>query len=81
MFANDTIMTEVRSIILQVSKNSVLDTSVFVGNSNRVEEQIIIEKIERFYTHLNKILGFITHSRLMEASYSDYKRDSLLDLL
>ena len=43
-FVNETIMSEVRSIILQADKNSILTASVFIGNSNLVKEQISIEK-------------------------------------
>ena len=61
-FFNDTIMAEVRSIIRQAAKNSVLTASVFTGNSDIVEEPISIENCDRFFTHLNKTLGFITES-------------------
>ena len=42
---------------------------------------ISVENFEHFFTHLNKTLGIITNSRSMTASYLDYTRASLLDLL
>ena len=80
-FVDDTIMAEVRSFILQAYKNRFLTASIFIGNSNLVEEPISIENFERFFTHLNKTLGFITNSSSMTASYLDYNRASLLDIL
>ena len=62
-FVYDMIMVEVRYLISQAANNSILTASVFVGNSDLVEEPISIKKIERFLTHLNKKLGFITNSR------------------
>ena len=41
-FVNDTIMEEVRYIIIQAAENSVLTASVFFGNINIVEETISI---------------------------------------
>ena len=80
-FFDDTIMVEVRSLIRQADKNSILTTSVFIVNRNIVKEPMSINKFEHFFTHLNKTLGFIADSRSMKASYPDYKRSSLLDLL
>ena len=76
-FVNDTIMAEVRYLIHREVDNSFLATSVFFGNSNLVKETISIEKFERFFTHLSKILGFVFNSMSMTASYTDYNRASL----
>ena len=80
-FVDKNIVAEVISLIRQESENSVLAASVFIGNSDLVEELISVEKYERLFNHLNKTLGFITNSRSMTAYYPDYKRDSLLALL
>ena len=80
-FVYDTIMAEVRSLICQAAENSNLAASVFVGNSDLVKEPISIKTFEHFFTHLNKTLGFMADSRSMTASYTYYKRASLLDLL
>ena len=74
-------MAEVISLILQADENSVLAASVFIGNSDPAEEPISVEKFDRFFTHLNKTLGFIAYSRSMTDSYPDYKRTSLLALI
>ena len=68
-FVNNTIMAEVRSLIRQEAENSVLTGSVFVENSDLVEEPISIEIFERFFIRLNETLGFISDSRSMTASY------------
>ena len=74
-------MAEVRSLILQAAENSVLTASVFIGNSNLVEEPISIETSELFFAHLNKTLRFITDSRSITASYPDYKRAYIMAIL
>ena len=62
-FVVNTIMVEVRSIICQAAENSFLTASVFIGNIDLAKEPISVEKIESFFTHLNKTLGFITDYR------------------
>ena len=52
-FVDDMIMAEVRSLICKAVENSVLIVSIFIGNSDIFKEPISIEKIERFFTHLN----------------------------
>ena len=64
-FVNDTFMAEGRYLIRQASENSVLTESVFVGNSDLVKEPTSVEKIERFFTHLNKTLSVIANFRSM----------------
>ena len=80
-FVDDTIMAEIRALIRLAAENSVLTASIFVGHSDLVEEPVSIEKFERFFSHLNETLGFMTDSRSMTVSYPDYKRASLLKLL
>ena len=53
MFVDDTIMAEVRSLLFRSDENSVLTASVFIGNSDLVEEPINVEIFEFFFTHLN----------------------------
>ena len=53
MFVDDTIMAEVRSLLFRSDENSVLTASVFIGNSDLVEEPINVEILEFFFTHLN----------------------------
>ena len=67
-FVDDMIMEEVRYLIHQAADNSVLPTSVLVNNSNIIKETISFKKIEGFFTHLNKTLGFITDYRSIIAS-------------
>ena len=62
-FVVNTIMVEVRSIICQAAEKSFLTASVFIGNIDLAKEPISVEKIEIFFTHLNKTLGFITDYR------------------
>ena len=80
-FVDYAIKPEVRSLIRQADKNSLLTVSFFIGNSNIFKEPISIKKFKRFFTHLNKTLGFITGSSSVTASYPEYKRASLLDIL
>ena len=74
-------MEEVISLIRQAVKNSVLAELVFISDSDIIKEKISIKKFERFFTHLNKTLGFFTDSGSMTSSYPDYYRASLLDLI
>ena len=62
-FYDEKIISESRYIIRQVAENIILTASVFIGYSDLAEELISIEKIESFFTHLNKTLGFITNFR------------------
>ena len=39
------------------------DADWFIGNIDLAKEPISVEKIESFFTHLNKTLGFITDYR------------------
>ena len=78
---DETIMAEVRYLIRQAAENSVLTAFVFIGNINPLKEPITIEKFERFFTYLNKTMGFVPDSRSMTASYSYYNTASLLDIL
>ena len=80
-FVDDTIIAELRSVIRTAASNSVLTASLFVGNNALVKEPISVEKFEKYFTHVNETLGFITDSRLMIASYPDDKKASLLSLL
>ena len=47
MFFDDTIMSEVRSIICQAYDKRVLTTSVFLGNIDIVKEPISIKQFEK----------------------------------
>ena len=78
---DDTIMSEVRSLICQAAENIILTSSIFIGNGNLVKEPISIKTFECLFTHLKKNLGFISDSRSMTASYPYYKRYSLLGIL
>ena len=80
-FVDDTLLAEMRSIIRLAAENSVLTASIFLGHSDLVEEPISLEKFERFFSHLNEILGFVTNSRSLSASYPEDKKESLLHLL
>ena len=80
-FVDDTIMAEIRSIIRMAAENSVLTASIFIGHSDLVEEPVSLEKFERFFSHINETLGFVTDSRSLSVSYPDDKKDSLLRLL
>ena len=80
-FSDDMIMSEVRSLILQAENNSLITASSFIGNIDFIKEPISIKKFERFFTHFNKTLGFVTNSRSMEPSYLDYKRAPILNVL
>ena len=44
-FVYDTIMEEVRSLIIQAAENRILTTSIFIGNSDLAKEPISIEKL------------------------------------
>ena len=80
-FVDDIVMEEVISLIRQAVKNSVLAELVFISDSDIIKEKISIKKFERFFTHFNKTLGFVTNSRSMEPSYLDYKRAPILNVL
>ena len=80
-FVDDTIMAELRSVIRCAASNSVFTAALFVGHSDLVEEPISLEKFEKFFSHLNETLGFLTNSRDMTASYPADKKESLSSLL
>lgn len=80
-FVDDTIMAEIRSVIRIAAENSVLTASLFVGHSDLVEEPISLDKFEKFFSHLNETLGFVTDSRSLTASYPEDKKEAILDLL
>ena len=80
-FVDDTIMAELRNIIRTAAENSVFTASLFVGSSALVEEPVSMEKFEKFFSHVNETLGFITNSRTLTATYPDHNKESLTKLL
>lgn len=80
-FVDDTIMAELRSVIRIAAENSVFTASIFVGCKDLVEEPVSMEKFERFFSHTNETLGFVTDSRTLTASYPEHNKQSLSRLL
>ena len=80
-FVDDTIMTELTSVIRQAAISSVITANLFIGDPSMVEEPINSTKFELYFRYVNEVLGFIINTRTMTISYPPDKRDSLLDNL
>ena len=80
-FVDDTIITELRSVIREAASASAVTAALFIGNSDHVEGAISQEKFERIFSHLNETLGFMLNTRTLTVWYPDYKQDSILALL
>ena len=80
-FVDDTIMAELRLVIKEAAENSVFTASIFVGCKELLEEPVSLEKFEKFFSHTNETLGFVTESRSLSTSYPDNNRQLLSHLL
>ena len=80
-FVDDTVMTELITLIRQAAIASVLTANLFIGDALLVEAPINPIKFERFFRYTNEVLGFIINTRKMTISYPPDKQSSLLQLL
>ena len=80
-FVDDTILVELRKIIGDAALASLLTANIFIGDPTIVEPGVSMEKFERFFSHMNDTLGFVTDARRLLAIYPQEKRRTLLALL
>ena len=80
-FVDDTIIVELASNIRRAAIFSVLSAVLFIGDPEKVEEPISVEKFERWFRFINEVLGFVIDSRELTIAYPKDKRDHLLYLL
>ena len=80
-FVDDTVMTELRSLIRHAAISSVLTANLFIGDATLVEEPINSTKFEPYFRYINEVLGFIINTRSLTISYPQDKQTSLLALL
>jgi hypothetical protein len=60
---------------------SILTAMLFIGSPLFVEEPISAEKFEKYFSHINEILGFVLDTRKMVVSYPIDKKEDLISLL
>ena len=80
-FMDDTIMTELCSVIRDAALASLLTADIFIGNPTIVEPGVSMEKFEKVFSHINDTLGFLTDSRRLLAIYPPDKRANLITIL
>ena len=80
-FVDDNIMIELRTMIRSAALFSILTAVLFIGSPLFVEEPISAEKFEKYFSHINEILGFVLDTRKMMVSYPLDKKEDLPSLL
>jgi hypothetical protein len=80
-FVDDTIILELRNMVRLAALFSILTAMLFIGSPKFVEEPISAEKFEKYFSHINEILGFVLDTRRMVVAYPSDKKEDLLSLL
>jgi hypothetical protein len=82
-FVDDTIILELRKLIRQAALFSILTAVLFIGIPQFVEEPISTEKFEKYFSHINEVLGFVLRvdTRKMVIAYPSDKKEDLISLL
>jgi hypothetical protein len=80
-FVDDNIMIELRGLIHSAALYSYLTALLYIGSPPFVENPISMEKFEKYFSHINELLGFVMNTRTMTITYPDDKRSDLLYLL
>ena len=80
-FVDDTVMTELKTLIRHAAISSVITANLFIGDSSLVEEPINSTKFEPYFRYVNEVLGFTINTRKLTISYPLDKQTNLLALL
>jgi hypothetical protein len=80
-FVDDTVMTELKTLIRHAAISSVITANLFIGDSSLVEEPINPTKFEPYFRYVNEVLGFTINTRKLTISYPLDKQTNLLALL